>query len=629
MRLFPPFRLDSNNEQLWRGSKEIRLRRKTFAVLRHLVERPGQLVTKAALLDAVWPDVSVSDSMPAISVRELRKALGDTAEAPRFIETVQGRGYRFIADVKLEAIHAPTPPAARQPSFAVQAVQTSFVGREHERSEVRAALADATSGRGGICLLSGEAGIGKTRLCREISLEAEKNGLAVLVGHCSEQDAVPYLPFVEILESWVDRWQNPDDLRLAIGDEGPELGRLLPKLRRIIPDLPPPMELAAEQARRLLFNSISNFLERRSREQPTILVLEDLHWADDSTLSLISHLSQRLSALPLLMIATYRESDIDLTPSLSKTLEGLIRGRLATQLRLKGLPSGEVAQMLQGLSGQAPPAAVVSEILGETGGNPFFVEELFQHLTEENRLYDEAGQFRSELKIGELEVPRNVRLVVGRRLARLGEATAKILGVAAVIGRSFTFELLEVATGTNADALLDCMDEAQTAGLVRSNTQYPEARFDFSHEMIRQAILTQLSVARHRRIHLEVAQTVERIHSNTLEDHYAELAHHYSQTTKVGKAATYLRLSGQQAGARSAYQEAVSLLNSSLDLIRTMPETAERDSQELATQAALGTILIGTKGDGAPEVKAALSRVVDLSRRVGESPQLLAALFGL
>ena len=245
LRSFPPFRLDSKNEQLWRENEEVRLRRKTFAVLRHLAEHPGELVTKAALLDAIWPDVSVSDSMPAHSVRELRKVLGDTAHTPRFIETVQGRGYRFIADVKLESIHRHRLRlAARQPSFAEQPHQSSFVGREQERSELRGALAHAASGSGRICLISGEAGIGKTRLCAEIAREAEKNGFAVLVGHCSEQEAVPYLPFVEILERWVDRWDSPDDLRRAIGEEAPELGRLLPKLRRIIPDLPPPIELA-------------------------------------------------------------------------------------------------------------------------------------------------------------------------------------------------------------------------------------------------------------------------------------------------------------------------------------------------------------------------------------------------
>lgn len=634
LRFFPPFRLDSKNEQLWRENEEVRLRRKTFAVLRHLAEHPGELVTKAALLDAIWPDVSVSDSMPAHSVRELRKVLGDTAHTPRFIETVQGRGYRFIAGVKLESVQGSAPVAARQPSVAEQPHQGSFVGREHERSELRGALADAASGSGRICLISGEAGIGKTRLCGEISLEAENNGLAVLVGHCSEQEAVPYLPFVEILERWVDRWDSPDDLRRAIGEEAPELGRLLPKLRRIIPDLPPPIELPADQARRQLFNSFTNFIARRSREQPTMLVLEDLHWADDSTLALINHLSKRHSDMPLLVIGTYREGELDLSPSLSRTLEGLIRGRLATQLRIKGLPTDEVAQMLHGLSGQSAPAVVVGEIHAETDGNPFFVEELFQHLAEENRLYDDAGQFRDELKIGELEVPRNVRLVVGRRFERLSDDTRKTLAVAAVIGRSFTFELLEAASAAKTytlktDALLDCLDEAHRVGLVRSNTQHPEARFEFSHELIRQAILTELSVARLKRLHLAVAETIERVYSSTLEDHHAELAHHYAQTENLRKAAIYYYLAGQQAAGRSAHAEAVGLFNSCLELLLTLPETAERDSQELATQSALGTVLIGARGDGAPEVKAALSRVVDLSRRVGETPQLSVALYGL
>ena len=629
LRHFPPFRLDSNNEQLWRGSREIRLRRKTFAVLRHLVEHQGELVTKAALLDAVWPDVSVSDSMPAISVRELRKALGDAAQTPRFIETVQRRGYRFIAEVKLASVHAPTAPAARQSSFAMQTQQTSFVGREHERSELRGALTDATSGRGRICLISGEAGIGKTRLCTEISREAEKNGVAVLVGHCSEQETVPYLPFIEILESLVDHGQSPDDLRRAMGEEGPELSRLLPKLRRMIPELPPPMELAAEQARRQLFNSFSNFIARRSREQATMLVLEDLHWADDSTLALINHLSQRRSDWPLLMIATYRESEIDISPSLSKTLEDLVRARLATQIRLEGLPSIQVAQMLQGLSGQAPPPTVVNEIHRETDGNPFFVEELFRHLAEENRLYDRAGQFRPELKIEELEVPRNVRLVVGRRLGRLGEGTRKILALAAVIGRSFTFELLEAAASAKADALLDCLDEAHRIGLIRSSTQYPEARFEFSHELIRQAILTQLTVARHRRLHLEVAETIERICADTLEDHYAELAHHYSQTSNTWKAVIYLHLAGRQALLRSAHAEAIDLLTSGLNLLSSLPDTPERDRRELDLQTALLPQLVAAKGDASREVGTACGRAVELCHRVGDVSRLFPAQFEL
>ena len=306
--------------------------------------------------------------------------------------------------------------------------------------------------------------------------------------------------------------------------------------------------------------------------------------------------------MPLLMIATYREDEIPLSPSLSRTLEGLIRGRLATQLRIKGLPSGEVAQMLQGLSGQSAPAVVVSEIHAETDGNPFFVEELFQHLAEENRLFDDAGQFRPELKIGELEVPRNVRLVVSRRFGRLGDDTRKILAVAAVIGRSFTFELLEAAAGAEMDmlkidGLLDCLDQAHRVGLVRSSTLHPGARFEFSHELIRQAILTELSVARLRRLHLEVAETIERVYSNILDDHYAELAHHYAQTENIRKAATYLSSRGP-AGSRPLRSRGS---GQPFELVpRTTADSARysrpRPVRNLRPQTALGTILVSYQG---------------------------------
>jgi DNA-binding winged helix-turn-helix (wHTH) protein len=239
MHFFPPFRLDSKNEQLWRGSEEVRLRRKTFAVLRYLVQHPGELVTKAVLLDSVWPDVSVSDSMPAISVRELRKALGDADATPRFIETVQGRGYRFIATVALEPGHSSAPNSGSQPSSQLHAARNSFVGRERERSELRAAISDAVSGHGRLCLISGEPGIGKSRLCAELAVEAPAKEMTVMVGHCYEQEAIPYLPFVEILEAFVDTTSSPVELHRALGEEGPELGRLLPKLKRILPDLPP------------------------------------------------------------------------------------------------------------------------------------------------------------------------------------------------------------------------------------------------------------------------------------------------------------------------------------------------------------------------------------------------------
>ena len=623
LRFFPPFRLDSNNEQLWRGNKQVRLRRKTFAVLRHLAERPGELVTKAALLDAIWPDVSVSDSMPAHSVRELRKALGDAAQTPRFIETVQGRGYRFIAKVKLEPGHVPTTPAARQSLFAMQPQQTSFVGREQEKSELRRALAAAASGRGRICLISGEAGIGKTRLCAEISLDAEKKGVAVLVGHCSEQEAIPYLPFVEILESWVDRRQSPDDLRRAMGEEGPELGRLLPKLRRIIPDLPPPLELSPMQARRNLFNCFCDFAARIATEQPTLLVLEDLHWAEDSTLSLLGHLTQRLSDLPILVLGTYRDAESEVTHALAKTLEESIRSRHDSSIRLAELPREEVAELLKALSGKDAPVSVVNEIYRETAGNPFFVEELLRHLSEENRLYDSHGDFRTDLEISELDVPRSVRLVVGRRLARLDTMTRTILETAATIGKSFPFDLLAAATVSEPNPLLDCLDQAEHAALVASSES--EARFEFRHELIRQVVISGLSAARRQRLHVEVANAIERIYSDRPEGHSVELAHHYSLAGNLSKAVEYLERAALGAAQQMAHSEAAAFASSAIEKLRSLPEGEPRDRLELRLQQSMIFYLMVTKGYGAVEVAAPLQRTRELAAKLNAGPEYFGA----
>jgi DNA-binding winged helix-turn-helix (wHTH) protein/predicted ATPase len=629
LSVFAPFRLDTSNEQLWRGSEEIRLRRKTFAVLRYLVEHPGQLVTKATLLDAVWSDVAVSDSMPAISVREVREALGDDVSAPRFIETVRGRGYRFIANVANEVGDNTTSVGGRATHTEPGPRFNSFVGRKHEWSQMLAALADATSGQGRLCLISGEPGIGKTRLCAELALEAQAGGAALVEGHCAEQEATPYLPFIEILEKYIDRASDPDAVRRLLGDEASDLARLLPKLNRLLPDLPITLNLPADLARRQLFNSFSNFIAHRARERPILLVIEDLHWADESTLALTRHLSERISDVPVLVIGTYRETEVDVGPALSRTLDDLIRERLALQIRLKGLPSGDVAQVLETLSGKTVPAMVVGEFMAETDGNPFFVEELFRHLDEEDRLYDSTGQFRARLKIDELNVPPNVRLVVGRRVTRLDEDTRKILAVAAVIGRSFAFELLEAASRKESPALLNCLDEALAVGLIRSSVEQPRARFEFCHELTRQAILTPLSVARRHRLHLDVAEAIEETYSATLDVYASELAYHYVRTDKTWKAVKYLNLAGKQASRQSAHIEALDKLSAAIALLKNLPENPERDQEELSLLLSIGTSVIAVKGFSDLEVERTYVRASELCHRCSDTRHLAQAQQGL
>jgi adenylate cyclase len=512
-------------------------------------------------------------------------------------------------------------------------LQGAFIGRNIEMAELRAGLADAAAGLGRLFLISGQPGIGKTRLVRELAAAAEGSGMRALAGHCSEHDeAVPYVPFVEILERCVEEASDPNDLRTMLGEEGPELAQLLPKLKRLLPDLPPPLELPSQQARRHLFNCFCDFVARVAREQPMLLVLEDLHWADDSTLSLLDHLTQRLSGLPLLVAVTYRDAELNVASELAEALENLLRGRLATELRLTGLRREEVADILSSLSGQAPPAAIAAEFYRETEGNPFFVEELFRHLEEENRLYDSDGLFHTELRVAELEVPRSVRLVVERRLARLSDRTRRTLGTAATIGRLFSFELLEASTKADAGSLLESVEEGERAGLVFSSAESPNARFEFSHELVRQTVLSDLSAPRRQQLHLHIAEALERLYPDALEDHVNDLAHHLWQAgnaADVDKTVRYLEKAAQNALAQSAHHGALGYLQNALELLKKLPDSQERARRELRLQMMLTVPLIAIKGYTVPEVETACRRARELCQQSGENPRHFAVLGGL
>ena len=617
---FEDFVLDRGACELRRGEAVVPLQRIPLELLCLLVERRGQLVTREEILERVWGKGVFVDSENSINtaVRKVRRALSDDPEAPRFVVTVPARGYRFVAEIR-------APKTSRAVQFRARPPR-GMVGRERELASLLSALDDAASRSGRLVLISGEPGVGKTRMADEVAAAADAKRMAILVGHCSEHDeAVAYLPFVEILEDFIDRASNPDVLRAALGDQGPELARLIPKLKNILPELPPPLDLPSAQARRHLFNCVFDFVARIASEQPTLMILEDLHWADDSTLSLLDHLTQRLSDLPLMVIGTYRDAELNVTRPLAKTLEDLLRGRLATRVRLKGLSRDGVAAMLNSLSGKSAPAVVVGEVFAETEGNPFFVEELFRHLEEENLLYDSAGQFRSKLQIAELDAPPSVRLVVGRRLARLSELTQKVLATAAVIGRFFSFEILQASNDADADSILERVEEAEKAGLVFSVADSPKARFEFSHELIRQAVLGGLSAARCQRLHLAVAKAFERIDAvaseskdgRRLDDHVAELAHHYARGGDPAKAVKYCLRAVHQCADLGSNAEALAQFASGLELLAQLPDDDRRAELELDLRNAAFGALGDIKGYASPEAAQSYARAAVLSRRPG------------
>jgi class 3 adenylate cyclase/tetratricopeptide (TPR) repeat protein len=458
---------------------------------------------------------------------------------------------------------------------------TPFVGREYERSALRELMKRAARGQGGLVLLGGEPGIGKTRLAHEAAAEARRP-FRVFIGHCYEgQGELPYMPWVEILEQCA-REVTPESLRQSLGDDAPELARLFPKLRHMFPDIPPPLELPLDQQRRYTFNSVREYITRTSRVRPQLFVLEDLHWADESTLHLLEHLAERLPQIPCLVVGTYRDAPIDVSPQLGEALSTLVRHRQAQLLTLTRHSAAETAAMLRSLSGHPPPPALTAAVYAETEGNAFFVEEVFRHLAESGKVFDSRGRFRSDLRIEELDVPANVRLVTGRRLDRLSEPTHGVLSVAAVIGRHFSFEVLENVVQLGAEALLDALDEAEEAQLIASESSDAQERYWFTHELIRHTLLTRLSAPRRRRHHLRIADALEQLHAGDLEFHAADIAHHLAE---AGKAADHLRtaaiftLAGDRALEAAAFDEALRFYQQALALLP--PQEARRRTDVL------------------------------------------------
>jgi len=542
------------------------------AVAEHGERRPDQRVRVRAGLhtgEVTEADGDLAGEAVAAAARICAKAKGGEVLGSEVIRQVCGS----LSDTTFEVrgrvalkgfperwrLYRIVPANAARTTPVPPGDPTPFVGREVERAELRRLMDRAAAGQGGLVMIGGEPGVGKSRLCEEIATEARQR-FRVFVGHCYESGRdLPYMPWVEVIETAM-RETAPDELREALGDDASELARLVPQLRRLFPDLPPPVEVPPEQQRRYIFNSVRECVTRLSAVRPRLYVLEDLHWADESTLLLLEHLAERLSSISCLIVGTYRDPPIDVSPQLGETLSNLVRRRQVRLLSLKRHSEAEVEALLRVLSGQPPPHGVYTAIYGETEGNVFFVEEVFRHLTESGRLLDEKGRFRQDISIGELDVPDNVRLVTDRRLERLGEATRQTLSIAAVAGRHVGSQLLQGVAEAQGDELIDALDEAERARLIVTESVGEDEEYWFAHELIRQTLLTRLPAARRRQYHLRVADAMERGGANDVSTQAATIAQHLIEAGASADKARlfrYLVVAGKQALEAAAFEDAL------------------------------------------------------------------------
>lgn len=487
----------------------------------------------------------------------LRRLLAKSIEL-RYPSIAEGRADLLRLSTDLSTAHE-IGTAARIP----------LIGRDVEFAELKRLLNEALAGRGSMVMIGGEPGIGKTHLASAILEEAKHRGAAGVVGHCYEMEgAPPYVPWVEILE-YIARMAPREGFRLSLGDDAPEIARLMPELRTIYPDIPPAIQLPPEQQRRFLFNAIRSYVERAAGIAPVVVIIEDMHWSDEPTLLLLQHLAQTISATPMLLICTYRDVGLEATRPFASSLETLVRHKLAKRLPLRRLPLGGVKGMLAALGGQPPPAPLVHAIFEETDGNPFFVEEVFRYLAEEGKLFDENGKWLPGLRAEDFQVPASVRLVLGRRLHRLSEGSQRVLSMAAVIGRSFSLRLLEELENNQPDTVLDAIEEAERAHLVVPEPERRETRYRFVHELVRQTLAESLSLPRRQRLHMRIADAIERVYAEKPEAQASSLAHHLYQAGALAdreRTTGYLLMAVSQARTGSAHEEVLGHLDHAISL---------------------------------------------------------------
>jgi DNA-binding winged helix-turn-helix (wHTH) protein/tetratricopeptide (TPR) repeat protein len=576
--VFDRYRLDIHERQLLCGTDRVPVPPKLFDLLAELVSNAGSLLQKKNLLDTLWPDVAVEEGSLTRGISSLRRVLGSSADGRDFIETVPKRGYRFIAEVR-EA--SDDEPSHRRPATGIplpaQLVATDavdFVGREAELRQMLDVWERARSGQHQLLLIGGEPGIGKTRLSFEFGRRRTAEGSTVLVGSSDEENLVPYQPFVESL-AWYARHCPEAELRAQLAAIGGdiELGPLLAELRRRIADLPGSSIVDSEGRRYRFFEAVSGLLASASRARPLLLIIDDLHWADKPTLLLLRHVIRSARAGSFCIVATYRESELGRTHPLAEMLVDLRREPRATRLVLRGLEVAHVTALVGSVVGRQAPPHLSQVVLESTDGNPFFATEMLLHLKETGALVEAAGRTGGTIDLVSLGLSEGIKEVIGRRLSRLSDACNRALGVAAVIGCEFDATLVDAVTDLSESALLDSLEEASRAQLVRES---PAAggRFAFMHALIRETLYSELSSPRRLRLHRRVADALERRAKEMPTVPLAELAYHFSQAASAGaadKAVDYATRAGHAAAQGLAHEEALRLFELALQSLEFMP----------------------------------------------------------
>jgi class 3 adenylate cyclase/tetratricopeptide (TPR) repeat protein len=499
-----------------------------------------------------------------------------------------------------------------------------FVGRDAELERLGQLWKEAAAGERRVALLAGEPGVGKTRLASELATRAHEEGGVVLAGRCDEDLGVPYQPFVEALRHFIDHSQ-PAELTGRLGRYGGELTRLVPELGERVPDLHPPLQSDPETERYRLFDAVAAWLSAACLEEPLLLVLDDLQWAAKPTLLLLRHIVRASDARRLLILGTYRDSELTYDHPLVELVADLGRERGLERLPLSGLDDLGVAAFVEQASGRTldeEGRVLARAVYQETEGNPFFVREVLRHLAETGAVEWREGGWTTRVTVEQLGIPEGVRDVVGRRLSRLSVDTSQALRVAAVVGAEFEVDVVQAAGGFREEALLGALEEAGKARLL---SEASATRFRFSHALVRATLYESLTAARKVALHRKVAEAIETVHQGALDDHLPALAHHWARVSApaadTARAVEYATRAGDRALGQLAHDEAVTYYRQALELLE-VAAAPPTDSRRVELLISLGQAQLRA---GDPEHRQTLLDAAHLAQQAGNADALSRA----
>lgn len=497
-----------------------------------------------------------------------------------------------------------------------------FVGREQEMAALRVNLEDAFAGRGRLVLLVGEAGIGKTRTAHELAAYALTRGARVFTGRCYEgEGAPPFWPWAQIVRTYL-RNCAPDTLPTDMGTGAAAIAQVIPEVKGQLPTLPALSPLESEHARFRFFDSYTTFLKNVARTQPLLLILDDLHWADASSLLLLQFLVRELGDAPVLVVGTYRDIALELHHPLRQALGDLARAQRSHTIELRGLSEREVASFIHDTTGLSPDVTLLAAVHQQTEGNPFFLTEVVRLQASEKRYVQPS----TPQSVGTFPVPRRVYDVISRRLVALSEDCLRVLTLASVIGRGFTLEVLTRASGLPRVLILRALEEALAARIIADDRQ-TAGSYNFTHALMRETLYKELTLTQRVTSHCRVGEALENLFAVSPQPPLTELAYHFSIAAQSGadveKAVAYAAQAGARATVVFAYEEAIKHYREALRLL-----SSHEPSNETRCELLLALGDSQRRAGQLGHTRETFLAAADLARQLKHPQQLARAALG-